>query len=873
MKKQAILIFSVLIIMLTLIGGVSAENSTDMNININYEYNDNINPEISVYHNNVSVDYTKQINRPNYKISLNNTTEGDTYSISVSAPGYITQTKDITVNSQLTRNITFDLKATEIYKLGHEVTTAADSLLHFSSADDLLVVTTAGLTRINNVTTEKALEGIINGAKGYITYGKGNILTLSAVRSDPTNFAFFVRNGNSLTMAFYKNGLTTPIYYGNAGPELSNEEWKTLQRLLGKEDAYSYISIANSWASGIPKDVLTQATYHGHVCTGLISGQAMIQTLLKYYPPRGESGLPLENTAYYVVSVPGGSDDDAFTWTMDITPGKRAYIGIDTMVNKTITGFIRWNKTSDTGILIIMSYNEEKLKSEFKSISGLNPDSSATADLKYQNWLISQLKNNPTSLVTILYEFEGLTKDNLVYLMGEEIGKGNVTKSAHGLDMNYILSLGLKTAKREIQNTTKEIKLTKEQLKQIGIDASNMAISYFKSIGINVEKDYSNLFVLTSAGYVRVNGTSSEMVYDGIKEVLGSTLSRKTLLPVHTALWKDLLFDFFWVDANNNKNTASYSLKYDPDTGSLIVTGNTTKNSNYILQKVLIYDPPYDALIAWLFHNHVCGGSSPGYLISDYIFNELPLGEDESYIYITTNDNCKDDVISRLLGVSPGMENYYNLRYDNSVTNKSNVGIVVKWNKATQTGELIIINWKGPKFAKGSDSYEEYIKLYKKDYSSKNLLSAPVIISTAKKPINAEMLQIIVSGARSTPQGNSIDYIMSLPNTLPKSPNENNEQSNGTVWNDESGSSSQGSNYQRQNSMSTGFSSNVGISTNSLDSSSDSGEDGASSGKSYEVSKSTTKKLDSNNIIYAIVLIIIIGAIAGYGFMRNRKEN
>ena len=64
------------------------------------------------------------------------------------------------------------------------------------------------------------------------------------------------------------------------------------------------------------------------------------------------------------------------------------------------------------------------LKNQFKSIYGLNPDISATNDLKYQNWLINKLQTNPSSLINILYEFKGLNYDSLVYLMGEEIGKG-----------------------------------------------------------------------------------------------------------------------------------------------------------------------------------------------------------------------------------------------------------------------------------------------------------------------------------------------------------------------------------------------------------------------------------------------------------------
>lgn len=38
------------------------------------------------------------------------------------------------------------------------------------------------------------------------------------------------------------------------------------------------------------------------------------------------------------------------------------------------------------------------------------------------------------------------------------------------------------------------------------------------------------------------------------------------------------------------------------------------------------------------------------------------------------------------------MGTYYNLRYDNNKTNSTNVGIAIKWNSKTKTGELIIIN-------------------------------------------------------------------------------------------------------------------------------------------------------------------------------------
>ncbi|MCC7552989.1 MAG: hypothetical protein KO202_00660 [Methanobacteriaceae archaeon] len=896
MKKRIILLLSFFVLIFS-ISGISAQNETSLELEVNYEYEDDIFPTVSVTQDDQVIDFTQtsDANSNKYILKLEDNSSQRSYKVSVSAPGYVAQSKDIQINSSLIGSGVFTLKPTDSYKMGRDVTLKADKILNFKNADSLLVITTAGMTRLNDATTEDALEGILNGAKGYISYGKGNLLTLSAVRTDPIDFAFFAKNGNTLTMVFFKNGSLNPLYNGPAGVDLTSNQWKKLQELLGNEDAYSYISMANAWVGGLPSDVLTQAAYHGHVCTGLISGQAMIQALLTHYPPRGEHGLPLENTAYYVLGVPGGSDDDAFTWSMDITPGKRAYIGIDTMVNKSMTGFIRWNDQTKIGILIIMSYNEEKIMNTFKKLYNLNPTTSVSNDLKYQKWLVEQLASNPLSLVDILYEFDGLNEENLYYLMGEEVGKGNVLQSAHGLDMEYILGLNLKNAKRETQTTNDMKEISYNKLVNIGKEASIMAINYFNSLGVKINKDMSNFFVLTSASFVRLNGSSTEGVLEGINQVLGSNLPRKTLLPVHAALWKDLVFDFFWVDPNNSSNTLSFSLKYDLLNDILIASGNSSDNessANYILQSVLMYDPPFDVLIAWLFHNHVCGGSSPGYLIGDYIYEELPLGEDESYIYITTNANCKDDVISRILGVSPGMENYYNLRYDNNVTGSSNVGIAIKWNSNTKTGELIVINWQAPKFAPGSDSYEEYIKLYKKDYSSSNLVSLPNVSSTFKKPITEEDLKNIVSGAKNTGFTNSFDYIKSLPDVLPEKPvvpnpnpqkpadsqNNNQQQNNGTylvnnayssfknLFSTYSNSENPSTRSEVQNSPSTlGAMDNIEY---NMDKYSE-----ESSSKAYEINENKVSKNSNNNIFaYALIVVLIMGLIAGFGFMRHKRS-
>ena len=913
-NKRNLFIISLIFISLVMMASVSASddldvassagNVADVNIEVNYEYNENINPQIIVSQDNSSIPYEKTSEGNKYIIALKDVDASKNYTVSVSAHGYADSSQIILLDSNKANNLVFNLKATDTYKIGYDITADADKRLDFKNADEVLVITTAGLTRIDGTTTEDVLDGIINAADGFITYGQGNILTLSAIRTDPTNFAFVVKKANGLTMAFYRNATLAPVYVGTVdSANMNANKWKELQKLLGSEDAYSYVSLANAWAAGLPSDVLTQAAYHGHVCTGLISGQAMIHTLLKYFPPRGENGVtPLESTAYYVVGVPGGSDDDAFVWTMDITPGKRAYVGVDTMVNKSMTGFIRWNETSNTGILILMSYNEDAIKNEFKTATGLNPDASAANDLKYQKWLVDKLAKDPESLVTIVDQLGNLTQEQLIQIMGTS--DASIDVDARGLDLDYIYSLNLTHIDPDSNKEIKTSSLSENDLIDIGRQAAMNATAYFKSINITIEKDMPNFYVLTSAGFVRIGNVDTTPVFDGISEVLGSRLSRATLLPVHTALWKDLVFDFFWLDPLNNKNTASYSLLYNQTTGTFEICA---KQYN-IQDNSIKYGPAYDILLAWLFHNHVCPGGSPGILLADKVFDELPLGENETYMLVTTLAYCKDDTLSRLLGVSPGMQNYHNLRLSEISAdggNKSSyVNIIIRWNEQTQTGTATLAQVAFPKFATGgSANYEEWNKLFKGDYSSPGLVRAPLVEFVATKEINKEILDIINSGAYQTEEGDAVAYFMGLNDTLPVVPStdKNGNDNGGNTKTNDGGSKSDSKSSSSSKSNGNGKSSNIGTSTSVGQSSSPIGtayaasdatpvasEESSSadessadsnkkaggssdSSKSYEIEKKEQNEIDYTNLMYGLVFaLILVGAVAGVMYVRRK---
>lgn len=888
MRKQGVILVIATLMAVILCGAVSAADSSDaggeaglpdvnssdtglvdpiIGVEVNYEYqDDNINPEITVTDsNNASINFTKTYDQAFQGYRLNFTypgvVNGTLFKIMVKAPGYVTQTQNVLVNQDGTDpnfygSATFNMKATANYKLGRQITAIANQKLNFATADDVLCITTAGLAYRNGVTTQDCLEGILNASNGFITYGKGNLLTFQSARTDPLDFCFIVRRGSSLTAAFFKNGSLTPAYVGTFSSVTQTLWDKTLKPKLGK-NAFGYVSLASAWKEGLSTDILRQAAYHGHVCLGTISGQAMVSLLLKYYPPGvyGDSG-ELEATSYRAITVPGNSDDDAYIYSLDLTTGKRSWVGYNTAADN-MAGFIRWCSSTNLGTLIIMRFNEDAVVNLFKQETGIKAYSGIASELKFNAWLINKLENDPDSLVEILYVFENITPAIHNNLTGG-VNSKQVVCDALGLDMDYILGLGLtNVADQRVATNYNTGSLTPEQIKDIGKRAAEEAIKLFKESGIDL-KDYvdsSKLTVFTTAGYVRVNGQVMDMTMDGIYEILGSRLSRATLLPVHNARYNPLYFQFTLVQ---NGTYISKTLTYDPETGNF-----TAKNgSSCIIDQVVMYNPPYDALMAWLWHNHVCGGSSPGYLITNYIYQNFPLGDDESYALIGNSISCRDDIYSYLLGISPGSGTYFSQRMTKDTTG-NDILVISVYDSKTKTRRVAIINWTNPTFQGDYNSYEEYIKLYWGDYSSPNLKSPPVISLTADTWVTEEEWNRIISGnaldvIKGIPKRTKADLIKIQGGSLtPNGGSNQGSSSNGSIHANGSGTIMYGG--------SVGDSGvNVSAATETTTST---GSKAGDAGKSYEVTKAGAQGTDDTPWgTYAVVGVLSVLALAGVGF-------
>lgn len=931
-------------------GAVSAQDVADssdivladsefsqINIDVSYEYaNDNgkITPTFNVVNNTVvSQDYDNT--NKYYNVKINSTDTSEKLNISISAPGYITQYKLVDANDA--SPIEINMMATDAYKLGYDVTAKADSLLDFKNADEVLVITTAGVPKLNGKTSELAIDGILNYATEYVSYGRGNILMLRQTALDPIDFCYVVKKGSTLTAAIFVNGNVEEVYLGTISENMTPAQWNNLYKAVGGEDAFSFASLANGWCAGVTYDVLQEAAFHGHICEGTLGGYTITKALLQYYPPIKETGNGLQSpgdiTSYKVLSIPGDSASDAVIFFLDATAGKSGYTGFNTTstgANATMIGFIRWNDKTSSGTIIVMDYNSAENKKLFQKETGITGEGSLE-ELKYNTWWINKIYTNPASLVKILIEKEGLNQEQYNYLFGTETDEvdeeGNVIYDAtnsHGLDYAYIQSLDLPNATRDNAIANKG-SLTYDDFKVIGQQAASIAKAiYEEELGIQIHKDMPNLMVLTSAGYVLINEQSTEACWDGLFEELGSRLSRKTLLPHHKPIWTPLFFNFalkqddgslmsiymrynengsFYVGNFNGSQTYNFNISVLNSSVSGKINKQVYIDGNYFgiqsISNAWNGEPAFDQLITFLYHNHACPGVQPGFFIADYIQQNFPLNENQSYIYIANEQYCKEDSIEYMLDLSPGLGNYLVQKLTSDEYKGQNdldeEGILIIWDSANNIGQAVTISyqWPSPDLSayatsesKKAAQIQAFLDLYNGRDNPILTENYHTIAHGDSRWITQEQLNTITSGGEDG--SSSLSYLRSLDDISKEdllkqiADSQKDSESNNTNTNANTESNTTNSNSNSNANPSVPSSSNaqrgsssVGTSSTPISASSEdayeSPSDDESSGKAYELDKPVSKS-GSFNAVYAVIGALVIGALFGVGYMRTRKE-
>ena len=951
-------------------GILASGESNSVSVKVNYEYaddGDKLVPDFYVTSDDQYLNFTKTFDADskNYVLNIDNL-NGNGFNITAMTAGYGDEMKLISA-ADLSKVISFDMKASEAYKLGRTVTEIADEKLDFNTADEVLAITTAGVAKLNGKTSEDAMEAIVNYGKIYYS----NVIMLRQSAVDPIDFAFIAKKGNSLNAIVFQNASTDYCYLGTISEDMTKADWNKYYGAVAGENAWAFASLANGWNAGVSREILQEAAFHGHICEGTLGGYSIIQALLKFHPPEQETnpggiGSPADITAYKVLGVPGGSDDDAAIFFLDDTIGKTGYTGMNTTntgATENMMGFIKWNSKTKTGDLIIMSFNSTVLKQKFTKETGIDPDAGSLEELKYCSWWINKINTKPEDLVDFLYEFSGLNQEQYNYLMGTT---DNVTYDGepaeygldgHGLDLDYILSLNLPKATRANVDSSSQTKLSDAEIKQIGIDAANKAKEIFKEeLGVEIGRDDVDFLALTDAGYAFLNGQDTVIARDGLYEVLGGTLYSQNVMSLHQAVWKPLWFAFAFRYPDSDEVNMIY-LRYNPDTKDFFVgkLGNDTvvnigfetlNNSAKLraIEKSFVPDgnwfnvqtivnawnehPLFDQMATFLYHAHVCPGVQPGFFITDYIQENYPLGENESYTYIASNIYCKDDSLTYLLDLSPGLGTFYVQKLPKNETgNGKSQGVLVVWDDNLKVGKAMVVNYTNGKIdtsryatseAQRANQIKGFIDMYG-NRPNADIKSRPVIVMDSEKWIDEEQFNMLKAGAGD--DYNSISYLRSLESVTKEdilkanaekqkansnqndngnSNNNGNSNSNAHTKTNSNGkakpSTSSNSNSNDgsvddapvQTADSPSYTSSVGTSgevatsaptpaaadaATTQDAKSKDSKSKPSDSKSYEVQKTpATKSADSNSLIYALIGVLAIGAVLGFGYMKRGKK-
>ena len=228
-------------------------------------------------------------------------------------------------------------------------------------------------------------------------------------------------------------------------------------------------------------------------------------------------------------------------------------------------------------------------------------------------------------------------------------------------------------------------------------------------VALGVTSTTPGLCVLTDAGYVKVDGETTQGCIATLREETGCSIGDGNLLTIHRAVNKPLWFVIF----DNATKDCVYTVYKNGAFNATKVNidgENATTSDGWNAMKAAIgsdafsivvianawgYGAPNDLLKCADLHNHLCPGLSSGYLIAEYINEEYPLGKDESYTWIGCPNWCKEDAIQILLDLTPGKKSMVVKQRSGElfVKEKPLAGILIIWDSTTDSGRGVAFRY------------------------------------------------------------------------------------------------------------------------------------------------------------------------------------
>ena len=238
--------------------------------------------------------------------------------------------------------------------------------------------------------------------------------------------------------------------------------------------------------------------------------------------------------------------------------------------------------------------------------------------------------------------------------------------------------------------------------------------------------DSQNMVCLTNAGYVMVQGEGTLTLCKAVRDVCGISADTGNILRVHSDLDAPLYFalahktgpdtlPLVMISQQRATFTVSEPLDVYVKKGKSLEAFKSLGPFGFSVVSIAngwANDFPEDLLQGALYHDHLCGGISTGFLTVSYIKKHLPLSKNQRYTYIGTPGWCQDDYIATAMNLTPGKRNYLSMKYQwNEVWKTAEKeytslgGLVIRYDQKSQKGDatLLQFDWHRDDFARFVD--------------------------------------------------------------------------------------------------------------------------------------------------------------------------
>lgn len=184
-----------------------------------------------------------------------------------------------------------------------------------------------------------------------------------------------------------------------------------------------------------------------------------------------------------------------------------------------------------------------------------------------------------------------------------------------------------------------------------------------------VNRAHHSFCVITNAGYVKVNGSTTESWIDAISDVTGRTIGSGNLLFYHRSIAEPLQIAFFekqtgrcvvvGYDGSTERLSQTVAVGFErlggewvwsgiqsmlgPDAGTIVTFGHQWTAG-----------APHDFMKCAEFHNHLCPGIVSGYFIANFIRTRLMGIGHDSCSFIACPQLCWADAIQVVLNQTAG---------------------------------------------------------------------------------------------------------------------------------------------------------------------------------------------------------------------------